>query len=311
MPLLLLLVVSFLWGSSFILLKAAATAFDPLCVAMLRAVIATVSMVVWCVLTGARWPRSTSLWRSIFGLSLIGQVLPFVALSWASTYLTAGHVAMFVGAAPLMTFVIARVVGIERGLSLIQAIGLLIGLLGLWVAIGRVSPEDGSPGLAGNVLALLAALGYATGALISRRVTAAIGSVMAVTTALIVTTGFLAAVFAFARFFYVPTPVSTINVEAVVAVLLLGSANTAIAYVIYFSLIKRAGALFASLNNYLVPPLGMLLGVAFLGERWSLTSACSIALTILGATMVAYGRPAGVGEKVQVRLGPNGSGVEG
>jgi drug/metabolite transporter (DMT)-like permease len=66
------------------------------------------------------------------------------------------------------------------------------------------------------------------------------------------------------------------------AIVFLGVVNTAAVYGIYFWLIEFAGATFASLNNYLVPVIGLILGYLLLGETFTLS-------TIVGLVMVLGG----------------------
>jgi len=54
--------------------------------------------------------------------------------------------------------------------------------------------------------------------------------------------------------------------EKIVALVVLGVVNTAFAYVVYVRLIHTAGAVFASLNNYLVPVFGLVVGAVALSE---------------------------------------------
>ncbi|NVN12265.1 EamA family transporter [Nguyenibacter vanlangensis] len=66
----------------------------------------------------------------------------------------------------------------------------------------------------------------------------------------------------------------------------LGFFNTALAYVVYFRLIHVAGATFAALNNYLVPPLGLFFGWFLLGEDVKSTIWIGLILIISGVILV-------------------------
>ena len=60
--------------------------------------------------------------------------------------------------------------------------------------------------------------------------------------------------------------------ETIMAILVLGFVGTAIAYLLFFELIQRAGANYATLVTYLVPPIALAYGAIFLGERFGATA---------------------------------------
>jgi drug/metabolite transporter (DMT)-like permease len=76
--------------------------------------------------------------------------------------------------------------------------------------------------------------------------------------------------------------------ETIAAILVLGFVGTAVAYVLFFALIQRAGANYATLVTFLVPPIALAYGAVFLGESFGLTAFVSLAL-ILGGVALATG----------------------
>ncbi len=65
----------------------------------------------------------------------------------------------------------------------------------------------------------------------------------------------------------------------------LGVFNTALAYFVYFRLIASDGPTFASLNNYIVPVIGVVGGAATLGESVALTAWAGLALVLSGVVL--------------------------
>ncbi len=77
--------LSFLWGSSFLLIKIASRAFDPFGFALARVGVAAAAMLLTSALSGKVWPGSRpGLWAKLLALALIGQVVPFVLLGKAA-----------------------------------------------------------------------------------------------------------------------------------------------------------------------------------------------------------------------------------
>ena len=63
----------------------------------------------------------------------------------------------------------------------------------------------------------------------------------------------------------------------------LGVFNTALAYFVYFRLVVSEGPTFASLNNYIVPLIGVMGGALALGEPVALAAWAGLALVLAGS----------------------------
>jgi drug/metabolite transporter (DMT)-like permease len=77
--------------------------------------------------------------------------------------------------------------------------------------------------------------------------------------------------------------------ETIAAVLALGAPGTAFAYLLFYALILRAGASYASLVTYLIPPIALAYGSIFLDETFGAAAFGALAL-ILGGVALATGR---------------------
>lgn len=66
------------------------------------------------------------------------------------------------------------------------------------------------------------------------------------------------------------------------AILTLGFLNTFIAYLLYYQVVAGLGAARTTMITYVVPPVALLLGVVFLGERMD-------AYIVIGAGMIFAG----------------------
>jgi drug/metabolite transporter (DMT)-like permease len=58
-----------------------------------------------------------------------------------------------------------------------------------------------------------------------------------------------------------------------------------VATIVYFQLIRMAGASFMALTNYLTPGISVLLGMALLGERPGWNAFAGMALILLGVAI--------------------------
>jgi drug/metabolite transporter (DMT)-like permease len=78
------------------------------------------------------------------------------------------------------------------------------------------------------------------------------------------------------------------SVESLAAVLVLGVMSTTLAYIVYFRLVRTVGATFVSFVNYLIPPVGVGLGILVAGE--TPTPRAVLALFIILAGIAATRR---------------------
>jgi len=69
------------------------------------------------------------------------------------------------------------------------------------------------------------------------------------------------------------------------AVVALGVPGTALAYLLFFGLITGAGAAYASLVTYLIPPIALAYGAIFLGERFGAAAFGGLALILAGVAL--------------------------
>jgi drug/metabolite transporter (DMT)-like permease len=130
--------LSFLWGSSFLLIKIASRAFDPFNFALARVGVAAAAMLVTSGLSGKIWPGSRpGLWAKLLALALIGQVIPFLLLGKAATLTTSADMALMMGAQPIFVFLFGRFLGSQERWAWLAAFGLALGFVGVAVTSGR------------------------------------------------------------------------------------------------------------------------------------------------------------------------------
>ncbi len=88
-----------------------------------------------------------------------------------------------------------------------------------------------------------------------------------------------------------------LTLQQTIAVIVLGTVQAGIVYMLYYILINRTGATFASLTNYLVPLFGVILGTVFLDEhlKWSDIAALLLILISLGVNEIkGWGKEVGL-----------------
>src|SRR5271155_2134755 len=286
--------LSFLWGSSFLLIKIALRAFDPLEFALARVGVAATAMLLVSALSGKIWPGSRpGLWGNLLALALIGQVVPFILLGEAATLTTSADMALMMGAQPIFVFLFGRFLGSRHRWTWLAAFGLALGFVGVAVAFWWPGAASGAHSVLGRAFALAAGVAYGTGAIISGAATREIGAVRAVTASMAISTLVLAlAAVALEN----PPPIATLVQTPLASLLAMGALgvfNTALAYYVYFRLVHAEGPTFASLNNYIVPLIGVIGGVVALAEPIAPSAWAGLVLVLCGVALTGRSlRPA-------------------
>jgi drug/metabolite transporter (DMT)-like permease len=292
-----LVLVSILWGSSFVAIKIAATSFSPVTIASYRVSIAAFFLLGLALMRGDRIPREPRTIVALIMLSMLGQIVPFVSLGMSGHLTSSQGSATMMGAAPLVTFLVGRFFLADEPWSWGKWFALIVGFGGILVALrapaGHTTTSNGvlTVDLAGKLYALLAASGYAVGAILSKIASRDNSPVMVCTVTMTLSAAILLTYSLLTGGIETSAPES-----AWAAVLLLGTVNTALAYGVYFWLIKFAGATFASLNNYVVPAIGLAMGYVILSEK--LTTAALVGFAMIIVAVFIFGRASGTRPKI-------------
>lgn len=225
--------------------------------------------------------RRAWIWLVVIGL--VNTAVPFWLLSWGETRLDSGLASIIQGAVPIFNALLAFGFFRELRVSGLKLVGLAIGFVGVALLVGA-QPH-------GKLLAAFAIVGmalcYGLGSLIA-------GRYLKGTPPLIVSlASCVVATVASAPAGVVQAPAEMWRGQTIVAILVLGVVGTAIAYLLFFEVIRTAGPAYATLVTYLVPPIALAYGAIFLGERFGVYAFVGLALILGGVALATGGVRAG------------------
>ena len=279
-----LIVLSILWGTSFIFTEIALEDFRPLTIATLRVSGAASALWIYLLIIGAEIPRSLSIWGAFLIMGIVNNAIPFAAIMFAQTLISASLASILNSTAPLFTVVLAGILLSDERITTARIFAVILGFIGVVVMIG----PPALLGIGADVLAQCAVLGasvsYAFSAVFARRFKA-MGlqpSVLAVGMLTMSSLCLAPIAIFFDRPFTLNAPgISSIAAAAGVALL-----STALAYILYFRILAVAGATNLLLVTFLIPVSAILLGVNFLGESLSLSQIVGMFLIGLGLAVM-------------------------
>lgn len=261
-----LLILSFLWGGSFLFAKIAVAEVPPFTIVLIRVAGAALILAVVVKLLGLGMPREREVWARFFTLALLSNVIPFSLIVYGQTQIGAGLASILNATTPLFTLIVTHLVTQDERLTPLRLAGVMAGFAGVAVMLGPSAATGLSGPLLAQLAVLLAAFSYGWAGWYGRRLTglhplqAALGQVTASSVVMLP----LAALAE--QPWVLPMP----SAAALGALAGIAIFSTALAYGLYFRLLARVGAGNASLVTFLIPPSALLMGILFLDERLTL-----------------------------------------
>jgi drug/metabolite transporter (DMT)-like permease len=283
---LLLITLSILWGGSFFFNAVALRDLPPLTVVIARVAIAAAVLWLLIALSGQRLAVRPGLWLAFFAMGALNNVIPFTLIVWGQTRIGSGLASILNATTPLFTVILAHWLTRDEPMTPARVIGVVCGLLGVAVMIGTRALEQFGLEVIAQLAVVGAAISYAFAGIFGRR--------FKQTPPLITAAGQLSAsalmMLPVVMFVDRPWDLTTPGPQTWGAVFGLAVFSSALAYVIYFRILARAGATNLLLVTFLIPVSALLLGISVLGEVLEARQVTGMILIALGLAAID-GRP--------------------
>lgn len=280
----LLALLSILWGGSFFFNGAALRELPPLTLVFLRVALGAVILLPLLRAQRICFPKGMTGWKPFFVIGLLNNVIPFSLIVIGQTFIPSGLASILNATTPLFTVIVMAAAG-EEALQVRRVAGVALGLAGVIILRGWGIETRAEQGL-GILLCLGGALSYGFAALAARRLLKDSPPLGTATFQLMVSTLMMAIVAAaMEQPWRLPVP----GLATWLAVLGLAALSTALAYIVFFQIIRRSGATNVMLVTLLIPVTAILLGWLVLDEPIS-TREIAGAIVIGSALIVIDGR---------------------
>lgn len=284
---LLLLFLSALWGGSFFFFKILVTELPPFTVVLGRVGFAALILNLYLLARRRYLPRDLRRWRQFLVMGLLNNAIPFSLIVYGETHISSGLASILNATTPVFGVVVAHFLTETEKLTVARGAGVLLGLLGVVALIGPGAVAGlGSGNLVGQLACLAAALSYAFAGIYGRRfrdlppLSVATGQVTGSTLLL------LPVVALIDHPWTLPAP----GTQVWLAFAGIAFFCTVLAYVLYFRILRRAGATNLLLVTFLLPISALLLGWLALGE--TIGPGAILGMAMIGAGLACIdGRP--------------------
>ena len=279
----LLLFLATIWSSAFGFIKIAVETVPPMTVTAGRLLLAAAIIVVYARLRGHRFPKVPGLWMKFMLIGLFGNALPFTLIGWGEETIDSGLAAILMSVMPIATLLLAHFFSEGERMNLARIAGVALGFGGVLVLIG----PDALRGLGDEAVRQTAVAGgaicYAIATVIGRSLPPmphSLTSAGALTAAVVLA-------LPMSLLLDQPWTLSP-SAGSVWSIVILGIFPTALAYIVYFAVLRRNGANFIAIINYVIPCLGVVWGILFLGEalHWRAFLALGVILVGVGFTRI-------------------------
>jgi drug/metabolite transporter (DMT)-like permease len=280
--------LSILFGGSFFFNGVALRELPPFTLVFLRVVLAAMILLPVARVYGIRFPRGLKGWQPYFGIALLNNVMPFSLVVIGQTYLPSGMASILNATTPLFTVMVMAAAGDEK-LLVRRLAGVLTGLIGVIILRGQDVGFESTQGI-GILFCLAGAFSYGLAALYARRKLSD-SPPLATATFQLMASSLMMMIIAAAidRPWQLPMPGPT----TWLAMAGLAGLSTALAYIVFFQILRRSGSTNAMLVTLLIPVTTILLGYLVLGEVISRREAIG-ALVIGSALLLIDGRILGL-----------------
>ncbi|ANL20197.1 DMT superfamily inner membrane transporter protein [Rhizobium sp. N113] len=283
--LVLLLVLATLWGSSYTFIKIGVETIPPVTLIAVRTLIAGAILLAVLRHRHVRLPRDRATWRLFVVQACLNSVIPFTLIAWAEQSVDAGLAVILNSATPIFTFLLTVSITRHEQATARKLFGVVSGLAGICLVIGVEALGGLGESLMAQLAIILATICYAGAAIFSKNFR---GLDPAVPAAGSLISGAV-----------ILMPVSLIvdrpwgldpSAASVLALLALSAFSTALAFTIYFRLVQTLGSVGTTSQAYLRVPIGVAIGIVFLGESLSPTAWIGLTCVILGVIAMTMPR---------------------
>lgn len=274
-----LLLVSAIWGASFICIDLALVDFSPLAIACWRIILAALVLLIICWKFNYKIPLQRPTLILFVVIGLLNTVVPFTLIGWGQQTVNSAVTALLIATTPFATLILSHVMTGDDRFSLNRLFGVLIGFSGIVLMFAH-ELFIANDSLLSMLAILFAAVCYSFSSLLIRRL-AHLPSLVIATGAMLVTGIALIPVV----IWHAPPWQQSMSSSSASAMLFLTLGPTAAAYVLRAHIVQTNGAVFVSNCGYLIPVFATAWAWLFFGESPSLAICGAIVLIFIGIVM--------------------------
>ena len=274
--LLLLLLLSIIWGSAFFNIKIATYSYEPFTLALVRVIFASIPLFLLCKFKKIKIEGFGKNWKSYALIGLCNIAIPFVLIAIGTAKINSYLAAILMSTTPLSGSILAHFFTNNEKLSYLKSLGVLIGFSGIVLLFFDKVIINSS----NYIYALITILGstfYCIGGLLTIKLKNRINENVTTSTTL------WSVIFLLPLSFIIETPWnSSPTLQSTISLLYLGVIATGLAWLIRFRILTVNGLVFQTQVAYLIPIFGIIFGYFLMDEIITWRVLLSLVIILFG-----------------------------
>ena len=276
----LLVLLAAIWGSSFLNIKIATNSYEPITLALVRVIFASIPLILLCKYKKIKIEAFSKEWKSYSLIGLCNIAIPFTLIAIGTGQINSYLAAMLMSTTPLSGTILAHIFTKNEKMNLGKVIGILIGFSGiLFLFLDKVIINEKN-----YIFALITILGstfYSIGGILTLRIKNK-GNENVTTSTTIWSLIFLIPFSIILEKPWLMNP----SIESTLSLLYLGIIATGLAWLIRFRILSVNGLVFQTQVAYLIPIFGVFFGYFLMDEVITWRVLISLSIIILGIYIV-------------------------
>ena len=278
----LLLLLSAIWGASFLFIEMALVALSPASLVFFRVLIGAMTLGFVIMVTRRALPKQASFWFSTLVMGAINNVIPFTLIAYGQVTITGGMASIINANTAFFGVLVAAIFIVNEKLSAHRLIGVIIGVSGVVIVVGPSELSQFDLTSIGQLAVILATLSYAFASVWGRLKLQGYDSIVTAFATTLSASLILGVYLLVTQSF----PVFDVTISLVIVAIGLGMIGTGYAYMIYFRILALAGASNLMLVTIIVPIFAVTLDAIFLSQWVSVREMLGFGIIAIGLAVM-------------------------
>ena len=272
----LLILLAIIWGSSFFNIKLATYSYEPITLALVRVIFASIPLLILCKIKDIYIEAFTKNWKPYALIGLCNIAIPFVLIAIGTAKINSYLAAILMSTTPLSGSILAHIFTKDEKLSFLKSLGVLIGFSGI-ILLFFDKVIINSENYLYALITILGSTFYCIGGLLTLKLRNKKNENVTTSTTLWSVIFLLP----FSLIFETPWN-SNPTMSATLSLLYLGIVATGLAWLIRFRILTVNGLVFQTQVAYLIPIFGVLFGYFLMDEIITWRVLLSLVIILLG-----------------------------
>ncbi len=272
----LLLLLGVIWGSSFFNIKIASYSYEPITLALVRVIFASIPLYILCKYKKIKIEGFTKNWKPYALIGLCNITIPFILIAIGTSKINSYLAAMLMSTTPLSGSLLAHFFTKNEKISFLKSFGILLGFFGVIILFfDKVIVNESN-----YIYVLITILGstfYSIGGILTLKLKSKKNENVTTSTTL------WSVIFLLPLAFILETPFnSSPTLESTLSLFYLGVVATGLAWLIRFRILTVNGLVFQTQVAYLIPIFGIIFGYFLMDEVITWKVLTSLVVILIG-----------------------------